>query len=220
MLYDKLKSVGYHPAILMRGYRGTATKPMWVDTNLNRKNLFGDEAVMISGGRNVMVARDRSSGADAIAESGKYDLIIMDDGLQNPNIFKDFKIVMFDGSVGVGNGWLIPAGPLRVPFKNGVKKVDAFVINGTDQTGIQDRLPKEIPVYFGQLQPDQNSIEYLKTKPVLAFAGIGQPTNFFSTLRKAGIKVKLELAFADHHPYREADLVRIQRMPPGLVSTL
>ena len=85
---------------------------------------------MLAESRDVLVARERIVGADTIAATGKYDVILMDDGLQHPYIAKDFSIGVFDGNIGIGNGWLLPAGPLRVSFKSGVKTIDAAIING------------------------------------------------------------------------------------------
>ena len=110
----------------------------------------------------------------------------MDDGLQHPYITKDFSIGVFDGNVGIGNGWLLPAGPLRIGFESGVKTIDAAIINGADDTGIAARLPTTMPRYSGRLIADQSLIDSLNGHPVLAFAGIGRPNRFFTTLRNAG----------------------------------
>ncbi len=209
-LYDQLIARGHNPAILTRGYGGTFRQPLWVDHCLHSAKETGDEALMLAESRDVLIARDRIAGADKIAATGKHDVILMDDGLQHPYIAKDFSIGVFDGNVGIGNGWLLPAGPLRVSFKNGVKTIDAAIINGADDTDIGARLPVAMPRYYGHLTADQNLIAELNGDPVLAFAGIGRPNRFFTTLRRAGANLVHQLAFADHHPYSEADLTRLQ----------
>ena len=210
LLYDQLADRGFKPAILTRGYGGTVRQPLWVDHSLHHANEVGDEALMLAESRDVLVARDRIAGARSIAATGKHNVIIMDDGLQNPYIAKDFSIGVFDGAVGVGNGWLLPAGPLRVGFRSGVKTIDVAIINGEDDTGIAARLPDAMPRYHGRIIAAKNLIDGLASDPVLAFAGIGRPNRFFATLRKAGVNLVHHLAFADHHPYSEADLTQLQ----------
>ena len=220
LLYDQLTARGHKPAILIRGYGGSARQPLWVDHSLHDAKEAGDEALMLAESRDVLVARDRIAGAVTIAATGKYDVILMDDGLQHPYIAKDFSIGVFDGNVGIGNGWLLPAGPLRVGFKSGVKTIDAAIINGADDTNIAARLPPAMPRYHGDLTADQSLIDSLNGHPVLAFAGIGRPNRFFTTLRNAGANLVHQLAFADHHLYSEVDLARLQEDASRLGATL
>ena len=152
-LYDRLIDDGFRPAILMRGYGGSARDPVWVDHNLDQADLCGDEAVMLAESRDVLVARNRLVGARTIAATGQYDLILMDDGLQNPHLAKDFRMAIFDGSTGIGNGFLLPAGPMRVPFASGIRGLDAVIINGHDDTGIVRCLPPSLPVFLVGFAP-------------------------------------------------------------------
>ncbi len=222
-LYDQLLARGHKPAILIRGYGGTAKRPLWVDTSLHHANQVGDEALMLAESRDVLVARDRVAGAAMIAANGSHDVILMDDGLQHPYIAKDFAIGVFDGAVGIGNGWLIPAGPLRIGFQNSVKTINAAIINGHDDTNITPKLQPHMPVFAGHLTADQSIIDALDGNPVMGFAGIGRPNRFFATLKTAGANLVRSLAFADHHPYSEADLVRLQedaaRLGAALITT-
>ena len=219
-LYDQLVIRGFKPALLIRGYGGTARQPLWVNHSLHCAREVGDEALMLAESRDVLVARDRIAGAGAIAATGKHDVILMDDGLQHPYITKDFSIGVFDGAIGVGNGWLLPAGPLRIWFKSGIKTIDAAIINGTDDTNIVARLPDVMPRYYGHLRADQSLIDGLNGDPVLGFAGIGRPNRFFATLRHAGANLVHQLSFADHHPYSEADLTRLQEDAARLGAVL
>jgi tetraacyldisaccharide 4'-kinase len=209
-IYDRLAALGHRPAILTRGYGGTARQPVWVDHSLDQADLCGDEAVMLAENRDVLVARDRIAGAAVIAATGSYDVILMDDGLQNPHIAKDVKIAVFDGGFGVGNAMLLPAGPMRVPLAAGLQDMDAVIINGADTTGLTAKLPASLPRFSGRLRPDQTVIDAYAGAPLLAFAGIGRPQRFFTTLVETGANLVHQLAFADHHPYSEADLVRLQ----------
>ncbi|MEK9581566.1 MAG: tetraacyldisaccharide 4'-kinase [Candidatus Puniceispirillum sp.] len=222
-LYDQLQVRGHKPAILIRGYGGTAKRPLWVDPSLHHANEVGDEALMLGESRDVLVARDRVAGAAMIAANGNHDVILMDDGLQHPYIAKDFAIGVFDGNVGIGNGWLIPAGPLRIGLQSGIKTIHAAIINGNDETGITSKLQPHMPVFAGHLTADQSIIDALDGDPVMGFAGIGRPNRFFTSLKAAGANLVRSLAFADHHPYSEADLVRLQedaaRLGAALVTT-
>jgi tetraacyldisaccharide 4'-kinase len=218
-----LCDAGYRPAILIRGYGAAVNAPLWVDPSQHTIDDCGDEALMLAESRDVLVAPDRVAGAHVISLRGIHDVILMDDGMQNPFISKTLSIGIFDGSVGIGNGFLIPAGPMRVSLASGVKQMDIALINGDDETNIAAKLPPGLKRFNASLLPDQTIIDALGDTPILAFAGIGQPKRFFATLRKAGCNLAHYLAFADHHPYSETDLVRLQedamRLGAQLVTT-
>jgi len=222
-LYDRLVARGVHPAILSRGYGGSSGGPLWVDPAAHDAGLCGDEPLMLADGRDVLIARDRARGARMIAERGAHDLIIMDDGLQNPYLRHSLAIGVFDGGSGVGNGWLIPAGPLRVTLSSGLAGLDLAVINGVDETGLSRQLPSHIERYAARLHPERGVIEDLAGAPLLAFAGIGRPKRFFASLEAAGGHVVKTLSFADHHPYSQHDLMQIledaQRHGAEMITT-
>ena len=92
--------------------------------------------MLASDGRDVLISKDRARGARVIAERGVHDVILMDDGMQNPYLVHDLTIGVFDGATGIGNGWLMPAGPLRTPLAEGLARLDLAIINGTDETGL------------------------------------------------------------------------------------
>ena len=222
-LYDGLCDAGYRPAILIRGFGAAVNTPLWVDPSQHTVDDCGDEALMLAESRDVLVAPDRVAGAHVISLRGIHDVILMDDGMQNPFISKTLSIGIFDGSVGIGNGFLIPAGPMRVSLAAGVKKMDIALINGDDETNIAAKLPTSLTRFSASLLPDQTIIDALGDTPILAFAGIGRPKRFFATLRKAGCNLVNYLSFADHHPYSDTDLVRLQedamRLGAQLVTT-
>lgn len=209
-LADRLTERGWKPAILTRGYGGSATTPVWVDPAEHDAGYCGDEPLMLADGRPVMVSRDRGAGARTIAAGSAYDVIIMDDGMQNPTLHRTLTIGVFDGGSGVGNGWVIPAGPLRTPFASGLAKLDIAVINGDDETGLTSRIAGAVPVFGAALRPEASVIETLADTPLLAFAGIGRPARMFDSLEAAGAQIAQRLSFADHHPYSPHDLSRIQ----------
>ena len=185
--------------------------------------MCGDEPLMLAEGRDVMVARDRVAGATAISARGLHDLILMDDGLQNPFLEKDLKIGVFDGDVGIGNGRVIPAGPLRASLREGLGELDLALINGEDKTGLATTILQALPLVHATLQPDQAIIDELADVPLLAFAGIGRPERLFVTVRQSGGNLVHWLAFADHHAYSQHDLTKLQedasRLGAMLITT-
>ena len=209
-LFDQLTARGWRPVILSRGHGGSASRPLWVDPAEHDAAICGDEPLMLADGRDVLVSKDRARGARVIAERGLHDVILMDDGMQNPYLAHDLNIGVFDGATGIGNGWLIPAGPLRTPLGEGLAKLDLAVINGDDETRISSRLGQTMPVFTATLQPDSTVIDELGDTPLLAFAGIGRPARFFKSLEAAGGQIARRLSFADHHPYSQHDLAQIQ----------
>ena len=209
-LADRLSEDGRTPAILTMGYGGSEAGPLWVDPEIHEAAACGDEPLMLADGRDVMVARDRAAGARAIIGGGRHDVIIMDDGMQNPNLSRDVTIGVFDGASGIGNGWVIPAGPLRLPFKAGMAEIDLAVINGNDETDLAKRIASACETFTAGLRPQAAIIESLGDAPLLAFAGIGRPTRFFRTVETLGGNLVKTLSFADHHPYSQQDLTQIQ----------
>jgi tetraacyldisaccharide 4'-kinase len=209
-LYDNLASRGWNPVILSRGYGGKLDGPAWVDGSSHDAAAIGDEPLMMAESRDVMVSRDRVAGARAIEAHGAHDVIIMDDGLQNPYLEKQLRIGVFDGGFGAGNGWLIPAGPLRTGWRAGLAMMDMVIINGTDATGLTARIGGRLPVHHVATQIDQEVVDSLADTPLLAFAGIGRPARMFESLEAAGGQIAKRLSFADHHPYSGHDLTRLQ----------
>ena len=209
-LADRMSERGWTPAILTRGYGGSAAGPLWVDPAEHDASFCGDEPLMLADGRPVMVARDRAAGARAIAAGGSHDVIIMDDGMQNPTLRRTLTIGVFDGGSGIGNGWVIPAGPLRTPFASGLAQLDIAVINGADETGLAPRLSRKVPVFTAALRPEAGGIEAFEDTPLLAFAGIGRPARFFASVEAIGGQIAKRLSFADHHLYSQQDLAQIQ----------
>ena len=222
-LYDRLAERGHQPAILSLGYGGSAPGPLWVDPAEHDAGICGDEPLMLADGRDVLISHDRARGARMIAERGGHDVIIMDDGMQNPYLAHDLEIGVFDGGSGVGNGWLMPAGPLRVPLSSGLAQLDLAVINGADETGLAARIPQKIPQFGARLHPERSIVEEFADTPLLAFAGIGRPKRFFASLEAAGGHVVRTLSFADHHPYSQHDLMQIledaQRYGAEMITT-
>jgi tetraacyldisaccharide 4'-kinase len=157
-----------------------------------------------------VVARDRVAGA-AFARSQGASLVIMDDGLQNASLAKDFTLAVVDARRGVGNRCLFPAGPLRAPLAAQLARTDALLVVGESHgaDGANDvaalARARHLPVMHGRLAPDVSAVASLKGRRVLAFAGIGDPDKFFATAEAAGIAVAERRSFDDHYRYTAED---------------
>jgi tetraacyldisaccharide 4'-kinase len=192
---------GRRPAILSRGYGGAAVGPVPVDPARHRASEVGDEPLMLARSAPVWVGRDRAAAARAAVDAGA-DCLVMDDGFQNPSLMKDLSLLAIDGTYGLGNGRVMPAGPLREPAIQGIARADAVVLLGEDRAGLSSRIHKQ--VLRAALTPVNG--EDFAGKPVMAFAGIGRPAKFFATLDVCGARIVARYGFPDHHAYSEADL--------------
>jgi tetraacyldisaccharide 4'-kinase len=202
-----LKSIGELPVFLTRGYGGALAGPVEVDPTHHNASLVGDEPLLLALVARTIVARARPEGAGTAAAFGA-SVIVMDDGLQNPSLCKDFSVLVVDERRGLGNGGVIPAGPLRAPLAAQLAQVHALVLIGEPlrASGVAEEARKRyLPVLRARLQPDQKRIATLGAGRVLAFAGIGDPEKFFTTLADAGIAVAAARGFPDHHRYTRAE---------------
>ncbi len=216
-----LRELGETPVVLSRGYGGSLRGPVKVDVSRHSAAEVGDEPLMMARTVTTVISRDRVAGA-ALARSTGASVIVMDDGFQNPAVAKDASIVVIDGDRALGNGRVLPAGPLRAPLDLQVARTDALLIvgRGTVADSVAALVAaKRAPVWRAELQPDAASLEALRGKRVLAFAGIGDPRRFFRTLRGAGVDVAVEKEFVDHHPYAVDDIETLaaQAQRDGLI---
>ena len=145
---------------------------------------------------------------EAIKEAilDKVNVAILDDGFQDFSIYKNLSIVCFNEKQWIGNGLVIPSGPLRENF-SALKRANCVIINGKKNTDIENKIlnkNKEIKIFYMKYKA-QNSDEF-KNKKVIAFAGIGYPENFFNLLKDNKINVTEEIKFPDHHKYSEKEL--------------
>jgi tetraacyldisaccharide 4'-kinase len=197
-----LRADGQTPLFLSRGYGGALSGPVRVDPVKHRASEVGDEPLLLARTATTIVARDRVAGAQVAAATGA-SVIIMDDGFQNPSLAKDFSVLVVDANRGVGNGCVIPAGPLRAPLDAQFDRAHALiVVGGLGGGDIRNAArARNLPVFSARLVPDARFLDMLGDRAVLAFAGIGDPEKFFATLRAAGVTVSATTAFADHHRY-------------------
>ncbi len=198
-----LKELGAKPAFLTRGYGGTAKGAVFVKQDHSAAEV-GDEPLLLAEAAPTMVSADRSEGAKAI-EASEASVIVMDDGFQNPSLAKDLSLVVVDGGVGVGNGLVIPAGPLRAPLDAQIARASALVVIGEE-----DRVAKLIDAFKAQAKPvlkarmvPRQDRRWLSVLPAIGFAGIARPSKFFATLRNEGARLINTHAYPDHYRYGE-----------------
>jgi tetraacyldisaccharide 4'-kinase len=203
-----LRELGETPVVLSRGYGGKLRGPVRVDPVRHAASDVGDEPLMLAGALPVVVSRKRADGVPLVRAQGAT-VILMDDGFQSPAIVKDASLIVIDSERGLGNGQVFPAGPLRAPLRPQLVRTDALIIVGDGSaaaTVAAEIAAQGKPVLSAHLMPDAAQVAQLRGKRVLAFAGIGDPTRFFNTLRASGIEVAGQRAFADHHPYSQAEI--------------
>jgi tetraacyldisaccharide 4'-kinase len=193
--------------ILSRGYRGTATGPRRV-TPEDTAAITGDEALLLARSAPTWTGADRAASARVAIAAGA-EVLLMDDGLQNPSLTKTMSLLAVDGRTGFGNGRVMPAGPLREPIGAAASRCRAAVLIGPDLSGALERLPPRLPVLRADLaQCDE--IAGLIGCRVFAFAGIAHPDKFFSGLERAGVLVVGRAAFADHHTFTAKEIADLE----------
>lgn len=195
------------PFFLSRGYGGRLPGPLRVNLALHRAPDVGDEPILLARLAPTIVARDRVAGA-AFARSAGASVIVMDDGFQNPSLAKDLSLVLVDGHRGIGNGRVIPAGPLRAPLELQLDRAQALIVVGApdDAAPVIERAERRgIPLFHGRLEPEPAVVKAIGRRKVLAFAGIADPEKFFATLNAAGIQVAKRAGFPDHHRFSAAE---------------
>jgi tetraacyldisaccharide 4'-kinase len=191
------------PFFLSRGYGGRLAGPVRVNPALHRAADVGDEPILLARFAPTIVARDRVAGAKFAASAGA-SVIVMDDGFQNPSLAKDLSIVLVDGRRGIGNGRVIPAGPLRAPLELQLDRAQALIVVGAAEAAarvIERADRRGIPIFHGRLEADRAVVKAIGQRKVLAFAGIADPDKFFATLTAAGIQIANRASFPDHHRF-------------------
>jgi tetraacyldisaccharide 4'-kinase len=206
-----LAAAGERPVFLSRGYGGRLAGPVQVDPQRHGAADVGDEPLLLARVAPTIVARDRVAGAKAAAAAGA-SVIVMDDGLQNPSLRKDTALLVIDGRRGIGNGRVLPAGPLRAPLAAQLAHANAILVIGEPSgaaAAVAAGKASGLALFHARLVPDPPALAALAGRKVLAFAGIGDPEKFFITVAMAGIAAPIRRAFADHYVYSRAQAARL-----------
>jgi len=217
-LAEILRARGHRPYFLTRGYGGSTSGPALASRGHDAA-VMGDEALLLARTAPTIVARDRAAGARLAKEKGA-SVLVMDDGHQNFSLHKTLSLVVVDAQSGFGNGFQIPAGPLREPVAQGLARADAVVLVGSERSedGLPDLRGFRGPVLRAHLKADGAAFA---GKNVFAFAGIGRPEKFVASLQDSGALVTGSCFFADHHGYGEEELVQLRAVAgdAALVTT-
>jgi tetraacyldisaccharide 4'-kinase len=207
---------GERPAFLTRGYGGRSRGPQWVKRGPDAATLYGDEPLLLAAVAPTLVARDRRAGIIAMERARQSpSVVIMDDGLQNPAVAKDLSIALIDGKRGIGNGEVIPAGPLRAPLDFQLQLVDAIIVrdppaDSGNKRSVLDVLRRGFPgpVLTANVAAVGDT-SWIAGKPLLAFAGIANPRRFYRLLESLGGRLADVVSFPDHHQFSAADAERL-----------
>jgi tetraacyldisaccharide 4'-kinase len=205
-LREKLTSLGHRAATLSRGYGGKLEGPLRVDETAHTAAEVGDEPLMLACSGESWIGRDRATAAEAMAATG-VQVIIMDDGFQNPSLEKTLSILAVDAAAPFGNGYCIPKGPLREPVADGITRADAVLLIGEGElpAGL---IPEDKPVLRASIEPRGPAVD----GPLIAFAGIGRPRKFFDSLQSAGADLRDGVGFGDHYVYMASDMTFLRNL--------
>ena len=205
-LSREAKRMRLQPGFLSRGYGGSFPKPHVVDAYHDSARHVGDEPLLLAEHAPVVVTPDRAAGARLLASRG-CELLIMDDGFQSARLHMDFALLVVDARRGVGNGHVIPGGPLRAPLIEQLRLLHGVLKVGEGEAAndiIRRASRAGRPVYEAHVRPRDPG--QFNGRRFLAFAGIGDPDKFFRTVEEAGGTVEMRRGFPDHHFFSRDDL--------------
>ena len=232
-----LQDSGMKVVVLSRGHGGKAKSSVVVS---NGKDITaslsssGDEPMLLAKslrGIPIIVGKDRRKSGRLAEELFKPDIILLDDGMQYWQLYKDINIAVLDAKRPFGSGLVMPAGDLREPIW-GLKRADIIIINNKnpEEAIKEESYPSSCCalVFRSKIEPvclvrasdnEELSLEFIRNKKVAAFCGIGNPDSFFDMLRGLGAKLVFNKGFMDHHAYDTDDLKQISQIPADIIIT-
>lgn len=205
------QKLGHKPGFLTRGHGGGLTHPRLADPTKDTAWHSGDEALLLAAHAPTAVATDRKAGADLLVGEG-CDFAIMDDGFQSVRLKYDFALIVVDKHRGIGNGHIIPGGPLRAPLKAQIRRASAVVTMGKGNAAdpvIRQASRAGKPIHSADVRV-VNPRKFAGRR-FFAFAGIGNPQKFFDTLKACGGQVVATREFGDHHAYSDAEIAELAK---------
>jgi tetraacyldisaccharide 4'-kinase len=217
-LVDALAKKDIRVGIISRGYGSVAPYYPYLLAKNEAAVIVGDEPKLLCDRLNcpVVIGPDRNASIRLLSQQ-KVDLILSDDGLQHYKMARDYEIVVLDQLRKLGNGWLLPAGPLREgPWR--LKHVDAVIYNGADALANDDSMQIVPTAWVNAKTQERKGLNYFANKNVHAVVGIGNPQRFFTTLDELGVGFKKHI-FPDHHAFTAVDLNVLDDSSEQLVMT-
>ncbi len=191
-IFNIMKSMNKNPTFVKKYYK-----------------YLDDEIKMLSKTGKTIACGSRKEGILQSIDFG-YDVVILDDGFQDFSIKSNFSVLCFNSKQLIGNGLLIPSGPLRESMR-AINRADCIVINGDKNLDFENKIrsytKKKIDIFYSKYKI--RNLEKFKNKKIMAFAGIGNPSNFFDLLKDNGLNIIQSLSFPDHHIYSEKDFKKI-----------
>ena len=200
-IFKITRSLGKNPAFVKKYY-----------------DYLEDEIKMLEGMGKTFAAKERAEGIELLIKNNN-NIAILDDGFQDSSIRKNFSILCFNQKQWIGNGFLIPSGPLRERLSS-IKRADCIVINGDKDNIIENQINKikQLKIFYTKYKP--KNLEILKDKKIFAFAGIGNPLNFFELLKKNNLQLLNYQSFPDHYNYKKKDLDNLKSKAKELNALL
>jgi len=212
-----LIKAGYKPHFISKGYAGIIKTSTLVES-WHSPTSVGDESILLSKVAPTWIGKNRNkSGEYAKMQGG--DCLIMDDGFQNPRIYKDFSIIVINASQEFGNKRVMPSGPLRESIKMGLTRTNLVVIIGDTADDLKKLIPNHIPIMSAKFIINKEN-KIFKGQKITAFAGIAYPEKFFTSLAEQGAQIVKEVIYPDHHIYLENDLLNLAEIANKTQSIL
>ena len=217
-LAEHMAAQGHQPAILSRGYGGTEKGPLKVDPTHHIAGQVGDEPLMLAADWPVYIGVDRMQTLRRAVQDGA-DVLIKDDGFQNPSLAHHFNLIVIDGASGLGNQRLLPAGPMRQPLSVALQKLDALLIIGEAHHPSLAFLMDAVEAFGKPVFHAHMHATALGGGAVHGFCGIAKPEKFRASLEAQGYRIDGFTRFADHHDISEAEAAKLLTRDTPLITT-
>ena len=197
-IVKKLINSNIEAHIITKGYKGSIKKSVLVDTKIHTYKEVGDEAIILSKIAPTWIGKNRIESINNAKNNGA-EIVVLDDGIQDNSIKGNLNILVFNGSQGIGNGKLIPSGPLRENIEEALKKCHLSIMIEKDENNIKKLIKTYTPIIDAEINIESEYIKNFKDKDVVAFCGLGYPEKFYKTLKKIGCNIKYMESFPDHY---------------------